>query len=435
MAHEKLEPRLQAFIDNQKSRASASRQPVAAIDDVPIEVTISHHERIRSRSDVDRTSEVARIGEEVRASQKAILANLTKWKVKDPIVHTLTNAVTASLSPRQINEIAELDEVEYVRLERMDAVTCMNESVTVIEADSARQDLRLNGRGIRVAVLDSGVDRNHPALLGKVVDEISMVAEAIGVPGNHGTHVAGTIASNDPVFRGVAPQADIVNIKVLTAAGMGTPAGVIQGLDQAVRRGARVANLSLGWSEVFHAWVCNNADCILCEAADNAVQLGMVVVVAAGNEGNAGAKPPFAIRHPGAARHVITVGAVDKVKQLAAFSSLGPSSGRLSPASLLRLTKPDVSAPGVGIVSSVLGGGFASFNGTSMASPHVAGLAALMLEAQPALTPMMVKKLLEDTCEPITLAPNQAGYGVVNAYAALLRAAAARLGLAVGATS
>ena len=150
----------------------------------------------------------------------------------------------------------------------------------------------------------------------------------------------------------------------------------------------------------------------------------MMVVVAAGNEGNAGAKPPFAIRHPGAARRVITVGAVDKSKQLASFSSLGPSSGRLSPGSPLRLTKPDLSAPGVQIISSVLGGGFGALNGTSMASPHVAGLAALMLQKNPALTPMMVKKLLEDTSEPVTLAPNQAGYGVINAYAAILRAGA-----------
>jgi serine protease AprX len=74
-------------------------------------------------------------------------------------------------------------------------------------------------------------------------------------------------------------------------------------------------------------------------------------------------------------------------------------------------------------MSSVLGGGFASFNGTSMASPHVAGLAALVLQKNPTLLPRMVKKLLEDSCEPIQFAPNQAGYGVVNAYSALLRAA------------
>jgi subtilisin family serine protease len=108
---------------------------------------------------------------------------------------------------------------------------------------------------------------------------------------------------------------------------------------------------------------------------------------------------------------------------LAAFSSLGPSSGRLSPGSPLRITKPDVSAPGENINSSVVGGGFASFSGTSMASPHVAGLAALMLEKNPDMLPRMVKKLLEDSCEHVAFTPNQVGYGVINAYAALIRAA------------
>ncbi len=243
------------------------------------------------------------------------------------------------------------------------------------------------------------------------------------------------MASNDVVHRGIAPQADLINIKVLTAAGGGQPGWVIQGLEQAVRRGALVANLSLGWSEVFHGWVCDNADCILCEAADNAVRLGVTVVVAAGNEGNAGARPPFAIRHPGAARHVITVGAVDNTKTLAAFSSLGPGSGRLGPSSDIRLTKPDLAAPGVAVMSSVLGGAFAAFSGTSMASPHVAGLAALVLEKNRALTPRMVKKLLEDSCERVVFAPNQTGYGIVNAYSALLRATGANVGLSMTATT
>ncbi|MCL4813237.1 MAG: S8 family serine peptidase [Vicinamibacteraceae bacterium] len=428
MRDQKIEPRLLSYIGDQKRRAGAAGQPEAAVDDVPIEVTISHHDRISSRTDVERESETARLGEQVRQSQQPILAKLSQWKVRDATVHTLANAVTTRLTPRQIEEIAELDEVEIIRHERFDSVTCMNESAVVIEADAARADLNVNGRGVRVAVLDTGIDGNHPALLGKVVDEISTAGEPVNVPGSHGTHVAGTIASNDAVLRGIAPQADLVNVKVLTAAGFGAPANVITGLEQALRRGALVANLSLGWSEIFHGWVCNDADCVLCEAVDNAVRLGMTVVVAAGNEGNAGAKPPFAIRHPGAARLAITVGAVDKVKLLAGFSSIGPSSGRLSAASPQRLTKPDLAAPGVSIVSSVLGGAFASFNGTSMASPHVAGLVALMLQKQPALRPLMIKKLLEDSCEPLTMMPNQTGYGIINAYAALLRAASVGLG-------
>jgi subtilisin family serine protease len=425
MSHPKLEPRLAQFIENEKTRATATGRVAAQVDDLPIPVTISHHEELRASADADRSAQLGALGARVQESQKPVLDRLKSLGVKAPKVHALTNAVTASMTPLQMEQIAELDEVKLIRLEALDTVTCMNESVRVIESTDARQDFRVDGRGIRVAILDSGVDGSHPALTGKVVDEVSTVpGQGVNVPGSHGTHVAGTVASNDAVFRGVAPQCDIVNVKVLTAAGGGQPSFVIDGLEQAVRRGALVANLSLGWSEIAHNWVCNDADCILCQAVDNTVRLGVTVVVAAGNEGNAGAKPPFAIRHPGAARLAITVGAVDKSKTLANFSSIGPGSGRLSPASAIRLTKPDLAAPGVAIMSSVLGGGFQAFNGTSMASPHVAGMVALLLQAQPQLTPLMVKKLLEDTSEPITFAPNQTGYGVINAYGALLRAAA-----------
>jgi subtilisin family serine protease len=146
----------------------------------------------------------------------------------------LANAVTVELTPAQLEEIAELDEVEIIRLEQLDHVACMDECANVIEAPDARQEFHIDGRGVRVAILDSGIDRNHPALLGKVVDEISLVPEPVAVPGNHATHVAGTVASNDPVIRGIAPQADLINVKVLTAGGFGSPAGVISGVGRIV---------------------------------------------------------------------------------------------------------------------------------------------------------------------------------------------------------
>ena len=420
MSTEKFEPRLQNLIEERRVRAFARGLSAAEVDEETIEVTISHHDYLRADVAEDRERAIGDLENRISASQQPILGALERLGAREQTtVFSLANAVTARLTPRQLEEIAEVDEVQIIRLEAEEAVTCMNESVFAIEVPEAREDLEFNGRGVRVAILDSGVDRNHPALAGKVVDEVSTTTEAVSIPGSHGTHVAGTVASNDAVYRGIAYQADIINIKVLTASGSGMPQWVIAGLEQAVRRGALVANLSLGWSEVFHGWVCNDADCILCQAADNAVRLGVTVVVAAGNEGTAGGSQ-LKIRHPGAARRVITVGAVDKAKNLASFSSPGPGSGRLSPGSSIRFTKPDLCAPGVGITSSTTGGGFASFNGTSMASPHVAGVAALILEKDAGLKPMMVKKLLEGSCEPIPALPNQVGYGLVNAYAALM---------------
>ena len=434
-AKDKYEPRLTEALEHKRTRSAAAGAGAPGGEEAPIDVVISHAEPVRADEQRERGTQLLDLGERVRTSQRTILDTLKKVKAPDPIVHSLVNAVSARLTPKQLAEVANLDEVEIVRLDLPEHVTTLNESTHVIEAIEAQQDLGANGRGIKVAILDTGIDKNHPALLGKVVDEISLVlGEPITVAGLHATHVAGTVASNDVVFRGIAPQADLINIKVLTAAGVGTPTSVIQGLEQAVRRGALVASLSLGWSEIYHNWHCNDANCVLCQAADNAVRLGVTVVVAAGNEGNLGARPPFSVRHPGAARKVITVGAVDKAKVLTSFSSIGPGSGRLSPASSIRLTKPDVSAPGFNIVSSVLGGGFLALSGTSMATPHVSGVAALMLQKNANLTPTMVKKILEETSEPLDYTPNQVGFGLVNAYAAVMLATmAAPRALAVGA--
>src|SRR6266581_575397 len=431
---EKFEPRLATLLDHQRVRAAAKGQKPASVEEEPINVVISHAEALHAEEQRERSTQLLDLGERIRNSHRPVLDALKKLKVPDPTVHSIVNAISARLTPRQLAELAQLDEVGFVRLDTPDHVTTMNESTHVIEAIEAQQDLGANGRGIKVAILDTGIDKNHPALLGKVVEEISLVpGEPITVVGPHATHVAGTVASNDVVFRGIAPQADLINIKVLTAAGFGTPTSVIQGLDQAVRRGALVASLSLGWSEL-GGWFCPDANCVLCQAADNAVRLGVTVVVAAGNEGIAGARPPFSIRHPGAARKVSTVGAVDKAKVLTSFSSIGPGSGRLSPASPIRLTKPDVSAPGLNIVSSVLGGGFGLMSGTSMATPHVSGVVALILQKNATLTPTMVKKTLEETSEPLDYTPNQVGFGLVNAYAAVMLATmAAPRALAVGA--
>jgi len=419
MSVEKLERRLVGVIENQIVRATQRGLTTADVENQDFEVTISHHDYARAREAEDPVSGLEELSLRVKESQAPIVAKLEELGAHGT-VHALTNAVTTRLTSAQMLEVAELDEVKIIRHEALDPVTCMNESVRVIEAVEAWEDYGSSGRGVRVAVLDSGIDKNHPALFGKVVDEVSTASEPVNVPGNHGTHVAGTIASNDAIHRGVAYQADLINIKVLTAAGLGQPQSVVTGLEQAVRRGAHVANLSLGWSEFLHDWVCNDADCILCQAADNAARLGVTVVVAAGNEGTSAPAGKSNIRHPATARRVITVGAVDKAKVLANFSSIGPSSGRLSPSSPIRLTKPDLGAPGVGINSSILGGGFGPLNGTSMATPHVAGVAALVLERNAGLRPRMVKKLLEDTSEPLAFAPNQVGYGLVNTYAALM---------------
>lgn len=259
------------------------------------------------------------------------------------------------------------------------------------------QSRYVTGTGMVVAVIDTGVDYTHPDLGGgigpsyKVIggyDFVNKDSDPMDDNG-HGTHVAGIVAA-DGGLKGVAPGASILAYKSLDASGQGYMSDVIAAIEMAMDPNqdkdtsdhADVISMSLGGP--------GDADDPVCVAVENAVAAGIVVVVAAGNEG-----PSLGtVAAPGVAPDVITVGAIDKSDSLAQFSSRGTVPDLA--------IKPEISAPGVSIVSTVPYGGtsissptgYFSASGTSMATPHVAGGAALLLQLHPTWTPAQVKSAL-----------------------------------------
>jgi subtilisin family serine protease len=304
--------------------------------------------------------------------------------------------------------------VERVYLDRMVDVALAG-SANATAAGRARRAANVSGAGVRVAVLDTGIDDSHPA-----VDEGTVVAGRDFTGGSstadytgHGTHVAGIVAGDgdgsDGRYRGVAPNASLLDARVVGPSG-GRTSWIVDGLEWAVEEGADVASLSLGGG------VDGNEP--LVAAVERASANGTVVVVAAGNDGEAGS-----VGSPGVAPSAVTVGAYDDATaELAAFSSRGPAEG---PTPL----KPDLLAPGVDVVSACGGGAacggdpYTSRSGTSMATPHVSGVAALALEAHPTWTPGRVKDVLATTADPLPATPPLGVYaegaGRVNATRAL----------------
>jgi serine protease AprX len=450
MNGDKFDKRLLIEIGATASRGLTAGRALAAIgaeDKIP--VTITHPEPLRPRTFKDRARTFQSFDAEFDKVQTPVTKFLRRIGASGVAKLPLSNSFRADLSVAQLQQLDEerelLNDIDCVRLVKEDNVLCLHQSTQVIEARPFVWDgLGVNGKGIKVAVLDSGIDKAHPALAGKVVAEVSTASEPVTVPGDHGTHVAGIIASQDAYRRGVAPGADLINVKVLTAGGSGDPTWVEKGMEEAFKLGADVVNMSLGWSHTFHGWQCDDGRCLLCKAAQSLIDLGVVVVVAAGNENNLAASqsPPVdtSLRCPGQCRNVITVGAVDNNKELATFSSVGPPSYHDGwvvkihfPTSLAIAlpqppeqwwTKPDVCAPGVNIYSTVLNKKWDSFSGTSMASPHVAGIAALLLDAKASMPPQTVKNLIKHSAESVKdkYTRFQAGDGVANAYSAVLHA-------------
>ncbi|MFT0868465.1 S8 family serine peptidase [Pseudomonas sp. CAM1A] len=314
----------------------------------------------------------------------------------------LAGSLAAAFKPERLKDIAQLTEVDLIELDPVVNPTLMDDATIDVGLDNFRnQHGPLTGAGVRVAVLDSGIDMRHPFLA--VADSVSTCGEDYLIPGYHGTHCAGSIASRDPIYRGIAPDVELINVKVLRQDGSGQHTSILQGVDAALDRQADIISMSLGfnhlpaWADGGHGWACADGHCPLCTAVDNASMFGAIVCVAAGNEHmraealrrmGYGSAFDTEVACPGHSRSAITVGAITKRTFLPAeFSSRGPTA--------YGLEKPDLVAPGVNIMSTIpaprmpdgsLAQGasrsdlFGRLSGTSMATPIVAGVAALVLQ-------------------------------------------------------
>ncbi|MDX3002863.1 S8 family serine peptidase [Kribbella solani] len=266
------------------------------------------------------------------------------------------------------------------------------------------------GKGVKVAVLDTGVDQTHPDLAGKVAEAVSFVpGQDVTDKHGHGTHVADTIvgsgAASGGKYKGVAPDATLLVGKVLDNSGGGSESDIIAGMQWAAAQGAEVISMSLGGC-------CTDGTDPMSQAVnDLSAQNHTLFVVAAGNDGSAGT-----LGAPGVADAALTVAAVDKQDKRAAFSSQGPR--RVDQA-----LKPDISAPGVSIVAAraagtslgpLVGDKYTSLSGTSMATPHVAGAAALLSQEHPDWTGQQLKGALISSSKEIDGTAYQVGSGRVD---------------------
>lgn len=311
----------------------------------------------------------------------------------------LIPASAASLAGRDIAKIAQQPFVERIEPD-YEVKSVLDTSVAHIGAPAVWQ-ANSTGKGVAVAIVDTGIDNAHPAL--HVARAIDFTGEGSLDLNGHGTHVAGIVASRDAKYHGVAPDVSLWNVKVLHADGSGTSSEVIKGIQWAVDNGARIISLSLGASVV----PCDGTDA-LSQAVDTAVSRGIAVTVAAGNTG----PQAQTITSPGCAKQALTVGATDDADAVPSWSSRGPTAdGRI---------KPNLLAPGVAITSTARGGGFTTFSGTSMATPHITGVAALLLEKNITLRPSELASLLQKTAVTLGLDQNTQGAGRVDAQAAFM---------------
>ncbi len=402
------------------------------VDLLPLKNRMTYHEMAELKRTVARTTQ-KRALELLRSS-----AGVEIWQS-----FWIVNALYVKATPDVIQNLAALPEVEIVRPVRHDyhvlgqpssgkhppRVQAVEWNIARIKADSVWYQYGLSGQGVLVGVLDTGIDPSHPALAGNFSgyfkDAVNNQTSPYDDHG-HGTHVSGTIAGGDgpgPFADdiGVAYNAQIASCKAFDSAGNGSNVDIIEcvqwftslkadsGLD------LKVVNNSWGggggdtwlWNDLWTGW----------RAMD------IIPVFAAGNSGPG----TGTVGSPGDYPIVIAVGATDNGDNIANFSSRGPapSTGQYADTTYWsrpdwNYIKPDISAPGAGIRSSLPGGSYAIWDGTSMATPHVTGVIALMFELNPTLNYMTIYDILTNygVDQPSQGAPypnNDYGWGRINA--------------------
>jgi hypothetical protein len=288
------------------------------------------------------------------------------------IKHKLRNSISFDC-PESI--VSELD----VRQSRIFNIMDLAASGQ-IEADKVWAD-GITGNGIKVAVLDTGIDTDHPELQDSYLGGYDFVNNDSSPEDDngHGTHVAGIITSNGTNkvnSKGVAPGAGIYMYKVCNSSGQCYEDDIAAAIEEVPETDAKIMSISIGGGS-FRGEDCDNDS--LAAKVNWLVNQGVTVVAAAGNDGQG-------VSSPGCASAVIGVGAVDTSNNVPYWSGRGKSL--------------DITAPGVNIYSSTING-YTNMSGTSMAAPHIAGVAALLLDSDPGLTTSQIKTALYDNASPV----------------------------------
>ncbi|MSQ82888.1 MAG: hypothetical protein EXR77_08220 [Myxococcales bacterium] len=303
----------------------------------------------------------------------------------------------------------------------------------VVQATKARVSLGLKGSGVRVAVLDTGVDNQHPDLAGRVVAQQCFCQS--GCPGGgkqsgnaqdahgHGTHVASVLAGAGKVAPiGIAPEAKLVAIRVFGKTGTGPTSDLLAGLNWLVAHATalqvRIVNLSLGSDELF-AGPCDSQDPVTAKALALLAKKGVTVFAAAGNDGST-----WSIAAPACLSQAVAVGATYAGNYgPKSFTGLckDSSTGSQKIACFSNRSKMvTVVAPGAFLVGAGLGGGTTVLAGTSQATPVAAAVAALLIGCKPALTVSKLRATLQNTAKPIKDPISGLTLGLVQAGAAAL---------------
>ncbi len=329
---------------------------------------------------------------------------------------TVFNGISIHDIPEEyVNSIEKLPYVKKIFTNQKITIS-LDESVPLINADDIwiKKDTfgrNITGKNITIAILDTGVNYNHPDLKDNFISEgsydyVNDDSDPMDDLG-HGTHVAGIIVGkgNASNYRyvGVAPDAKFYSFKIISKENIGYFDDYSAAMEKAVELGVDVISLSFGTES---PGVPTDS---FCQVADNASDAGVVVVAAAGNLGYS--YDSHCITSPGCAQKVICVGASDKNDKIASFSSKGPVEWDGN-----YMIKPDVVAPGVGIMSTSIDGGYTTKQGTSMSAPHVAGAAALILQANPNYDTNEVKAVLKGTALDLGYDQNIQGAGRIDLF-------------------
>ena len=343
------------------------------------------------------------------------------------------NGLSARAAAEDIGRLALRDDVAFVSEDRYRpwvtppvesfadplSVVSPEWGIHRIRADEVWASLNVTGTGVVVANMDTGVDWQHPALqaayrgygkglanhVGNWLDATDAGAQYPIDPFGHGTHVMGTIVGAGGI--GVAPGARWIAVRVLNASGVGFDSWIHSGFQWILAPGG---DASLAPDVLNNSWGNElNNDTTFQNDIRALRGAGIFVVFSNGNNGPS----EGTVGSPAALPEAFAVGATDSQDEVASFSSRGPSP--------LAGVRPLVAAPGVAVRSAVPGGGYADYNGTSMAAPHVAGAVALMLSADPSLSITSTAYALTRTAVPLstTLPNNDSGYGRIDAYAAV----------------